>query len=919
MRPAGERPSTPPTQDSQDSAPSGYQRKAVEEKWQQYWAENEVYHFDPKSDAEVFSVDNPPRYASGGLHAGHAVHYTHIDFAARHHGMLGYNVHFPLCFDVNGIPIEVRVEKKYEVSPRTIGRQKFNQMCMDFALANIENMTEQFRILGHSMDPSIFYQTASKDYRRITQISFLKLFHQGYIYKGSHPINWCSRCRTALADAEVEHKKKDSRLNTIKFKVEGLTAEEKAEHGDHIEIATTRPELLCTCHLVAIHPKDEKNRWLLGKKVRAPVFGRTVPVIEDEKVDPKFGSGMVMICTIGDKEDLNWALKYKLPFEMAIDEDGIMTEQAGAYKGMTIVDARAKILEEMKLSGELQKSLPIEQQAGVCWRCSTVVEFLKVPQWFLKLLPFKKEVLAKSDDINWFPEFMKIRLEEWVNSLEWDWVISRQRYFATPIPLWECEDCKEVVLPEEKDCYLDPTVDAPPISSCPKCSGKLVGCPDVFDTWMDSSLTPLYNCYWERDMEMFKRMYPSSLRPQSHDIIRTWAFYTILRSHLLTGLKPWKNIMMDGFILSPDGTPMHTSKGNVIDPLEALEKYGTDALRYYAASCAVGSDNAFRWKDLVRGERFTKKLWNLERFIGRALEMAEEKGIDYQNFALTAKDLPKLEDRWILSLYSQAGVKALETFDTYQFDKGLKELEYFLWHEVADDYVEMVKYRIYSGEDPAVFATLHTIGLGLAKLLAPLFPHVTEEAYQEFFASGDWGERKGPMSIHKSGYSKFSFSDKEAVTEGARLKSLISTIRNHKSEKGIALNAPLAKLMLVGAEGLEDAAQTIKQTVKAKELEFVSDEAVQEVVTGFIPDFSKLGPAFKQQSRAVGQAIKLFQGEMPTEMFEHMDGVTFTLEDGETVLVPAEFLKAKTSYVAATGEKGEMLHAGDIGVFVLME
>ena len=916
MRPLNKEPNAEKKSGEEDY-PTTYQRKEVEKKWQDYWEEHEVYKFEKNSNRPIFSIDNPPRYASGKLHAGHAVHYTHIDFAARHHRMKGYNVHFPLCFDVNGIPIEERVERLYNVSPKTVGRQEFNKMCMNFALKNIEEMTRQFKILGHSMDPSVFYQTASKEYRRLTQISFIRLFKKGLIYKGSHPVNWCPRCHTALADAEVEYKKKMSKINTIKFKVEDITSQEKERYGEYINIATTRPELLCTCHLVAVHPEDTRYKWLVGKKVTTPVFDRTVPVVADEKVDPHFGSGIVMICTIGDKDDLSWALKYKLPIEMAIDEDGKMTEQAGPYKGMKIEEAREKIIEDMRKDGSLLDSKPIEQQAGVCWRCSTVIEFLKKPQWFLKTLPFKEKVLAKAQEVRWFPGFMKIRLQEWVNSLEWDWVISRQRYFATPIPLWECEKCGEVVLAKEEDCYVDPTLDPPPVERCPGCgeeAERLKGCEDVFDTWMDSSITPLYNCFWLRDEKMFKKMFPSSLRPQSHDIIRTWAFYTLLRSYLLTGKRPWDNIMMDGFILSPDGTPMHTSKGNVIDPLDALERYGAEALRYYAATCAVGSDNAFRWKDLVRGERFIKKFWNLQRFIGKSLKIAEEKGINYRELNLTEKNVKALENRWILSLFSQVVKKAVEAMDNYRFDKALKEVEYFLWHELADDYVEMVKHRIYTQKEEEVFACLYNVGIGLAKLLAPLFPHVTEEVNYLFYAK----DKENYQSIHNTSYPDFVFYDEKALKKGKKLKEVIKAIRSYKSEKGLALNAEIEKVMLLCAEEIREAERTIQKTVNARTLEFSGKEAVAEVVVGFVPDFTKIGPLFKKRAQEVGKAIKEAKVEMPVEEFESLEEFVFVLEDGEEMKVPKDCLKPKKRFVSRAGEEGEMLSVSDVGIFVMI-
>ncbi|MCG2826695.1 MAG: valine--tRNA ligase, partial [Thermoplasmatales archaeon] len=531
------------------------------------------------------SIDNPPRYASGALHVGHAVHYTHIDFAARYRRMNGFNVFFPLCFDCNGIPIEERVEKKLGITRKDIDRHKFTKLCSEFANEKIEEMKKQFIILGESMDPSIYYQTDAENYRRLTQLSFIELYNKGLIYKGEHPINWCPRCMTALADAEIEYKNRETKLNYIKFKL-----------GDEdIVIATTRPELLCTCQLVAIHPDDFRAEKLIGRKLKTPLFEKEVEIVGDKNVDPNFGSGVVMICSIGDKDDLEWIFKYKLRIEKGIDEEGRMTELCGKYKGMKVIDARKAIIDDMKNQGVLIKQEKLEQSIGTCWRCHTPVEFLVMPQWFLKTVQFKEKMLKEIEKLDWKPRFMKRRLQDWINSLGWDWVISRQRYFATPIPLWECGKCGNVVVAEKNECYVDPTIMD---KECPKCHTKMKGCEDVFDTWMDSSISPLFNTYWERNPELFKKLYPMSLRPQAHDIIRTWAFYTILRGILLTDKLPFKTIMVDGFILSPDGKPMHTSLGNVIDPLKILEKYGTDAFRYYAATCSVGEDNSFREKDV---------------------------------------------------------------------------------------------------------------------------------------------------------------------------------------------------------------------------------------------------------------------------------------------------------------------------------
>ncbi|UCH89058.1 MAG: valine--tRNA ligase, partial [Thermoplasmata archaeon] len=635
-----------------------YNAIEVEQKWQDWWETEKVYYFDPDSDKPIYSIDNPPRYASGPLHVGHAVHYTHIDFAARYKRLRGYNVFFPLCFDVNGMPIEVNVEKKYNIRMIDVDRHEFIKLCSEFAEGNIKEMTRQFKILGESIDPSIYYQTDAKYYRRLTQISFIRLFNKDLVYKGERPINWCPRCGTALADAEVEHRTRMTKLNYIYFTV--------VETGEKIQIATTRPELLATCHLVAVHPDDPRADLLAGKIVRTPLYEKEVRLVPDDNVDPDFGTGIVMVCSIGDKDDIEWINRYDIKVEKALDEHGHLTEICGKYKGMDVKTARESIIADLKDAQLMEKQEDLEQSVGTCWRCQSPIEFLVKPQWFLNVLDFKSDVLKISDEINWYPEFMKVRLEEWVNSLSWDWVISRQRYFSTPIPVWECDSCGGAVCSREEDCYVDPTIDKPPVDKCPKCgSSELTGSVEVFDTWMDSSISPLYNAFWQRDEDKFKKYFPMSLRPQSHDIIRTWAFYTIIRSHLLTGKKPWDDIMMGGFILAPDGTPMHASKGNVIDPFEILDNYGADAIRYYAASCALGKDNAFRWKDVKEGVRVARKLWNLELLISKSLP---EDLSELSNFK--PDNNLSLIDKWILARYNQVLRESTEAMDNFQFDKA---------------------------------------------------------------------------------------------------------------------------------------------------------------------------------------------------------------------------------------------------------
>ncbi len=857
---------------------SSYNAKEVEKKWQEKWQEMKIYRFDPNKEP-VYSIDNPPRYASGALHIGHAVHYTHIDFIARYKRMRGYNVFFPLCFDVNGIPIEERVERKYGITRKDIDRHEFIKLCKEFADANIDEMIRQFIVLGESMDDSIYYRTDAEYYRRLTQISFIKLYKKGYIYKGEFPVNWCPRCMTAMADAEIEHVERKTILNTIKFYL--------ANEEDYIEIATTRPELLCTCQVVAINPNDERSPHLVGKEVIVPIYGKKVKIVEDEKVDPNFGTGIVMVCTIGDKEDLEWAMKYDLPIEICINEDGTLNELAGKYKGMKVEEARKAIIEDLKKQGYLIKQEEIEQSVGVCWRCKTPIEFIEAEQWFLKILPFKEKILEVAKQMKWYPDYMFKRLEEWVNSLKWDWVISRQRYFATPIPVWECENCKEIVLAKEEQCYVDPTIDAPPVEKCPKCGGRLKGCEDVFDTWMDSSITPLYNTFWQRDEKLFKKLYPMSLRPQAHDIIRTWAFYTILRCFLLTNEKPFEEVMIDGFILAPDGKPMHTSLGNVVDPLEIIEEYGSDALRYYAATCKLGEDNPFRYKDLVRGIRLMNKLWNVERFIG---SIVKEKPNEVKLHLI---------DRWILSLYSKLVGRVTEYMEKFEYSNAMKEIEYFLWHEFADHYIEMVKHRVYEKKDDSALYTLYTIGLGIAKLFAPFLPFIAEEIYHTFYKKFE-----GDESIHVSKWPSPLFVDEEAEKEGEKVKTVIAKIREWKSKQGMPLNAPIEKITIYGNV---DALDIISGTLKIKKIEISNEKPVVRKIAK--PIFNKIGPTFKEKSKFIIKEIN----ENAEKIAEEVANNGYYLAN-----VGGEEIKIDESMVEIIEEPPEnLIKANDI--FVLIE
>ena len=508
---------------------------------------------------------------------------------------------------------------------------------------------------------------------------------------------------------------------------------------------------------------------------------------------------------------------------------------------------------------------------------------------------------------------MKIRLEDWVNSLEWDWVISRQRYFATPIPLWECEECEEVVLARPEDCYIDPTIDKPPVEKCQKCGGHLKGCEDVFDTWMDSSISPLFNTFWHRDEKKFKQLYPMSLRAQAHDIIRTWAFYTILRCTLLTDEKPFENIMMGGFILSEDGTPMHASLGNVIDPLQVIDEYGTDAFRCYAASCALGEDNPFRRKDVVRGTKLLRKLWNVQQFISNIVKEGKPK---------KPKKLQDI-DQWILTKYSKLVNKCTEQMDVFDYSQAMKEIEYFLWHELADHYLEMIKGSLYNKENiESIRYTLYTVGLGIVKLFAPFFPNITEEIYYNLYK-----DLEGDVSIHLSTWPESILIDEEKEQAGETVKEYIAKVRAWKSEQGIALNAPIPAIATYAPSEiitrLKPNNAIIFSTLRYPEdHKFIPGKPeIQEIITAVEPVFATLGPAFKTESSTISQWIKNHQEEIITTIdnngdifFSEIPGIKVKKKEG---LLKAGYIKVKRE-VGLKGKKGSTILSFD-GFYVELE
>ncbi len=853
---------------------SAYDHTVAEPKWQKKWKEWNIYRFDPSSRGEVYSIDTPPRYTSGALHLGHATGYPMLDFAARYRRMRGYNIFFPLCFDTNGMPVETATEKKHGITKFSVDRKTYLRLCSEYAHQFIDTMTEQFEMLGMSLDTSIYYQTDAPSYRRITQITFLRMLGSGLAYRGTFPVNWCVHCNTSLADAEVEREERRAELHYIDFPLKG---------GGHITIATSRPELIGACQAVLFNGDDGRHAGLAGRTAVLPIYGREVPLLADDKVDAAFGTGAVMVCSYGDKEDVGWVLKHRLPVKVVIDDMGKMNAGAGPLSGMSTIDARRAAVDALREKHLLRKSEKFDQSVGVCWRCATPVEIIETRQWFLKSVEFREQILEKAAEINWFPEFMRQRLKDWAESLTWDWVISRQRLFATPLPVWECAGCGHIVPAEEGQCYVDP-LEMPPPGPCPACGSELKGSTDVFDTWMDSSVSVLYNTFWERDGKLFSRLYPMSLRGQAHEIIRTWAYYTILRSHLLLGDIPWKDIMITGFIMAPDRKPMHTHLGNMIDPVPIIKKYGADALRYFSTTCSLGTDQAFREKDVVHGQRLCNKIWNIARFCA--------------SFELKDSAEPRTfghVDSWILSLYSDAVRDATALMEAYEFDRAMKVLEQFAWHDFADDYIEMVKLRARSGDQAAIW-TLRTVAAGIVSMFAPMLPHVSEAVYQEFF-------RTEAKSVHVSSWPQPLRPDIAATETGRMAVSIIHAVRDWRAKNGF--NGPMALLtMLHCTDELKTVAADIASACRVADIRFGSSGSYRSVITSVRPNYQYIGPRYREKAKEITDALK---AAAPDSLSIGSDGSITT----GGMRIEKEAFQLTTSYLVE-GSEAQPLQVGDI-------
>ncbi len=780
-----------------------------EAKWQSVWGQRQLYAFDEKDTKRpVFSIDTPPPFTSGDLHMGHVLSYSYFDFVARYKRMSGFSVYYPQGWDCQGFPTEVKVEQKY-------GRQapaNFRKLCVEWTTECIARMRAQMNQMGFSPDWKYEYQTMSPDYHRRVQYSLLEMYKSNQVYRGEHPVFWCPNCQSALAKTDTEEADRQTQLHDIKFELE-LTDGKRIP----VTIATTRPELMHACAAVLFHPTDERYKNLKVKHA-VTALGKSVPFKPDPDVDPAFGTGVVMACTFGDKQDVVWMYRHKLPMVRALDERGKISNHEG-HNGLSVSDSRAKLLEQFKSEGKLLSSKPLSQVIKVHDRCKKPIELALSWQWFARVTDAKDSIIHTAAQMRWVPDFAITYLTDWAQYVEWDWVISRQRVFGTPLPFWHCKKCDKIIPADAKELPVDPPHMAS--KACPTCSGPLTPEASTCDCWIDSSISPLVIGRWPDDKKFLARVYPASLRPQGVEIVRTWAYYTIYRCKELTGQAPFKELLLNGNVLAPDGKKMSKSLGNIIAPDKLISDYGADSVRIWAAlSGAMAKDRPFSYQDMQYAKSFLTKLLNAGKLVQKSIE-------GYEPNAKTDADIEKHLrpiDKYFLHRLHSVVTECNAAWGDYEFHRITKSTQEFFWHEFCDYYLEYVKSRIYDEKDAAskraAQYTLHAVYRDVLLLLSPFIPHSTEELWQIYSSSPT-------DSIHLQSYPApdARFASPEYDAAGLLLAQAIAAIRQEKANNKLPLNCPVthltltlpaeqAKLVVSIKEEIEAAGRVEKLTVK---------------------------------------------------------------------------------------------------------
>ena len=724
------------------------------------WDDEKLYDF--KLQDENYTIDTPPPYPSGRpWHIGAASHYAQIDMIARTARMNGKNVYFPIGIDRNGLPVELYTEKKHNIRMRETERGEFLNLCKN-ALDDLEaEMIQIMKSLGLSGDFKNYYRTDSEEYRKFTQETFIDLWKKGVIYLATRPNNYDWVSGTTIADAEIVYDDLPTKLVYMKF----IVKDEQKE----IIIASTRPELLCACKTVIVNPDDERYSNLIGKNLIVPLTNKEVKITPHHSAKIEFGSGAVMVCSYGDQNDVALFRELQLEEVIAIGLDGRMTEAAGDYQGLKPKQARTKIIEDLENANLVDKIEEISHRTPLSERSKIPIEIVPMEEYYLKQKESIEKMKKLGSEIEFYPNMHKQILMNWLESISIDWPISRRRFYGTEIPIWYCNECSEPFVPEPGK-YYRPWKDSCPAQKCEKCGNtKFTGEDRTFDTWMDSSVSPLFVTKFNRDDEFFKKTYPTGIRPQAKDIVRTWLYYTLLRCEKLTEQKPWSEAWIMGYGLDEKGMKMSKSKGNAIDPLPVIQKSGADTFRFWSAS-EINQGYDFRCSEqkIESTKKFLSKLWNVSRFLS--------------SFPIIESGKLTDSDKWILSELDKLISVCNEGYSKYNFFIPATALREFTWNIFAAQYIEMAKARAYGigfdddERDGAIF-TLHKVLSTILKLLAPITPFITEHLWQTLYSKN---------SIHKEQLPKM-----ENIEDMTNMTQVIvefnSKVWNEKKQNNLSL------------------------------------------------------------------------------------------------------------------------------------
>ncbi len=752
-----------------------YNALEKENKWLEYWTENKIYEFKI-DNRKIFSIDTPPPTVNGKIHIGHIFSYSQTEMIARYKRLRGFNIFYPFGFDDNGLPSERLVEKEQGKKAHEIGREEFSKLCYETTDKYEREFQELFSKMGVSTDWNIHYKTVSPSTIRISQISFLDLTQKGHCYHKESPALWCNECLTSIAQAELETKKISAMFNYVNFKTKG--------DNEIITIATTRPELLPAIVAVFVNPKDEKNKHLIGKTACIPVINIEVPIMADEKVAIDKGTGIVMCCTFGDQTDIEWWKKYNLPLKYIFTNDGRIREDIPNYGGLKIKEARARMIEDLSNAGHLIKQEEIEHDVQTHERCGREVEYTVMKQWFIDIMNHKNDFIKIGNEIKWNPSHMQSRYNEWVENIMWDWCISRQRYFGVPFPIWYCKTCGKPIFADKTQLPCNPLTDKPLIQNCECGCSEFIPETDVMDTWATSSSTPMINMKYGSDNNLEDILKPMSLRTNASEIIRTWDFYTIVKSFYHFGTRPWDNVMISGFVMANKGEKISKSKGNSKqEPMDLINLHSADVLRYWAGTGRLGTDITFSDETLLRGKKLINKLWNVSKFIEMHLYDYEDK--EFNDFEYV--------DKWIIGKFKEMEINFINYLDEFEVGLALNTLEKFFWN-FCDNYIEIVKHRLYRPEefgDIPRYSGQKTVYILLYKLLQNFsiyFPFFTEEIYQELYHN--------KKSIHLTEIKPLEYSFDSEIKNGDFMIEIISQSRGEKSNNNLSLKTPIKNLTI---------------------------------------------------------------------------------------------------------------------------